>query len=58
MIPDRRTYSLSKDQPILRAARRRKQSDKLDREQLEVDFWRNFNLEKFGSYTKPMRKAS
>lgn len=42
MIPDRRSYSLSKDQPILREARRRKPRSSQDREKLEIEFWKNF----------------
>ena len=47
MIPDRRQYSLSKDQPILQEARRRKKGKAVDREALEVEFWTKFPLEKF-----------
>lgn len=61
MITDRRTYQLSKDQPILREAGRRRRRETLDREWLEADFWRNFDLEKLGRYTNPahpIRKVS
>ena len=47
MIPDRRQYALSKDQPILEQARRRKKGMTVDREALEVEFWAKFPLEKF-----------
>ena len=47
MIPSRRTYSLSKDQPILRQARQRRPSSAPDRERMEAEFWANFNVEKF-----------
>jgi hypothetical protein len=47
MIPDRRTYALSTDQPILREARRHKKGATRDSEAIEVEFWKNFNLEKF-----------
>lgn len=49
MIPDRRTYSLSKDQPILREARRRRTRSAADRERMEVDFWRHLDLDKFAA---------
>lgn len=47
MIPDRRQYALSKDQPILEQARRRKKGTTKDRDALEVEFWTKFPLEKF-----------
>ena len=47
MIPDRRQYALSKDQPILEQARRRKKGTTMDREALEVEFWTKFPLDKF-----------
>ena len=47
MIPDRRQYALSKDQPILEQARRRKKGTTVDREALEAEFWAKFPLEKF-----------
>ena len=47
MIPDRRQYSLSKDQPILQEARRRKKGRTIDRDALEVEFWTKFPLDKF-----------
>ena len=50
MIPDRRQYSLSKDQPILQEARRRKKGRTIDRDALEVEFWTKFPLEKFCTY--------
>ena len=46
---DRRQYSLAKDQPILQEARRRKKGTSMDREALEVEFWKKFPLEKFAS---------
>ena len=49
MIPDRRQYALSKDQPILEQARRRKKGTTVDREALEVEFWTKFPLEKFAA---------
>lgn len=49
MIPDRRTYSLAKDQPILREARRRRTPSAVDRERMEVDFWRHLDLDKFAA---------
>jgi hypothetical protein len=47
MIPERRQYALSKDQPILEQARRRRKGTTLNREALEVEFWTKFPLEKF-----------
>lgn len=49
MIPDRRTYALSKDQPILKRARARGRVPIAAQrpEQVEADFWRSFDLEKF-----------
>jgi hypothetical protein len=49
MIPDRRTYSLSTDQPILREARRHRKTTR-DSAAIEVEFWKNFNLDKFGDW--------
>jgi hypothetical protein len=60
MIPDRRQYALSKDQPILEQARRRKKGTTKDREALEVEFWAKFPLEKFCKYEtfRPKRALS
>jgi hypothetical protein len=42
----RRSYSLSKDQPILQQARRRRSHlSRVNRP--ESEFWKSFNLEKF-----------
>ena len=53
MIPDRRQYALSKDQPILEQARRRKKGASKDRDALEVEFWTKFPLEKFARGWQP-----
>jgi hypothetical protein len=53
MTPERRQYALSKDQPILEQARRRKKGTKLDREALEVEFWAKFPLDKFARGWQP-----
>ena len=55
MIPDRRSYSLSKDQPILRQARRRRSAHAGGRPRTESDFWKSFNVEKLASYAAGAR---
>jgi hypothetical protein len=47
MLTERRNFTLAKDQPILRSSRRRSRAKGQDREHLEIDFWKSFNLEKF-----------
>lgn len=54
MIPDRRTYSLSQDQPILREARRHRKGTARDRDAMEAEFWKNFNLDKLARDWKPV----
>lgn len=49
MLTDRRSFALAKDQPILRNSRRRSRAKGQDRDLLEIDFWKNFNLEKFAA---------
>ena len=46
MFTDRRSYSLSKDQPILEQARRRRARRLPRAPRTEAEFWRAFNLEK------------
>ena len=58
MIPDRRSYSLSKDQPILREARRKKSRTPHDRESLEIEFWKNFSVEKLARWERALPKRA
>ena len=58
MIPDRRSYSLSKDQPILREARRKKSRTSHDREKLEIEFWKNFSVEKLARWERALPKQA
>jgi hypothetical protein len=46
MYTDRRSYSLSKDQPILDQARRRRAHRRSSPRRGESDFWTSFNVEK------------
>lgn len=46
MFTDRRSYSLSKDQPILEQARRRRAQRVPRSPRTEAEFWKAFNLEK------------
>lgn len=57
MIPDRRTYALSKDQPILRQARRRPSVPARDLTRVETEFWRSFDLDKLGHSTRRVAAA-
>ena len=43
----RRSYSLSKDQPILEQARRRRAAHSIRPPRPESEFWASFNLDKF-----------
>ena len=47
MSTGRRSYTLSKDQPILQQARRRREAHPRAPQRTESDFWKSFNLEKF-----------
>jgi hypothetical protein len=58
MIRERRSYCLSKDQPILREARRRKSRTARDRMRLEVEFWKNFSVEKLARWEGTLRKPA
>lgn len=49
MFTDRRSYSLSKDQPILQQARRRRARRVSGRNRTGSEFWKNFNVEKLGT---------
>jgi hypothetical protein len=46
MSADRRSYSLSKDQPILDQARRRRARRHPGRQRAESEFWKSLNLER------------
>jgi hypothetical protein len=46
MFTDRRSYSLSKDQPILDQARRRRAHRHPVSRRGESEFWKSFNVEK------------
>jgi hypothetical protein len=46
MFTDRRSYSLSTDQPILKQARRRRAHRHSASRRGESEFWKSFNMEK------------
>lgn len=53
MIPDRRAYSLSPDQPILQRNRRRRRKAATHSPRSEIDFWKLFDVEKLCSFAVP-----